>query len=357
MEYKKERNFIVANELGQIIGKWDILTGEFYGKKGTVVKGVPSCFTYDNLNPYHNNRSLMAQAIYNYRHWVSDGNTYTRAMAQRLEEIISLGLTLTSFHSLCVEGSNIKLTKDIVDYLKENYNGQYYPEEISNYLKRKKYKDFLTDKPTYIINIFNSLINDYPYDYLKAILTRIMNEHCTALWNAREEYSINNIITIVRNYYNYCKAMYGEVKVTPNILSNYAQICHLYNEWQNAHYNEILAANNDKPILYFQHGNYFARPLKTKEDFHFEGESQHNCVERMYMERVCNNDTYIVVVRDINNPDHSLITCEVSHQGVIRQYLAKFNSRNISVPLMDFKSKYQAHLMETMGDYSPIFFC
>ena len=346
MEYKKERNFIVANDFGTIVGKWDILTGEFYGKKGTVVKSVPSCFTYNNLC----GSSLMAEVIYNYRHWISDGYDYTKTMAQRLEEIISLGLTLTSFHSLTGEENNIKLTKDIVDYLKAHYNGRYYPEEISKYLKQKKYKDFLTDKPEYIVSIFTNLIDNYPYDYLKAILTRIMNEHCTALWHTREGYSINSISTIIQHYYDYCRAMYGEVKVTPNILSNYAQICYLYDEWKNAHYNEALTANNNKPFLYFQHGNYFARPLLTKEDFHFEGESQHNCVERMYMERVRDNNTYIVVVRDINDPDHSLITCEVDHQGIIRQYLAKCNSRNISVSLMDFKSKYQAHITETMGE-------
>ena len=137
--------------------------------------------------------------------------------------------------------------------------------------------------------------------------------------------------------------MYGEVKISPNILSNYAQISFLHNEWKNAHYNEVLEKNNNKSFLNFRYGNYFARPLLTREDFHFEGESQHNCVERMYMERVYNNETYIVVVRDINNPNGSLITCEVNHNGKIIQYLATCNRHVYNDELIKFKNMYQAH--------------
>ena len=80
--------------------------------------------------------------------------------------------------------------------------------------------------------------------------------------------------------------MYGEVKVTPNLLSNYAHINALYKDYINAHYDEILKRNNDLPALYFQYGDYEARPLLSREAFHEEAENQHNCVERLYMEKL-----------------------------------------------------------------------
>ena len=351
MEYKKERNFIVANEHGTIVGKWDILTGEFYGKSGKVVKNTPSCFTYDNIRlcRYSDTRTdkIFGDMLYLFRSWISENHRYTRTMGKRLEEIISVGLTVDSFSNLT---GTIKLTKELVNYLKENCRGRYCEDWANKYILSRQYKDFLEGKPDYIVNLFYSFANEYPFDYLKSILTRIMNEHVSYLWNTNPSYSSPSLTNVVKNYYNYCMDLYGEVKVSPNILSNYAQINYLHDEWKNAHYNEGLMKNNNKPFLYFNHGQYFARPLLTREDFHFEGESQHNCVERMYMEKAYNNETYIVVVRDVDDPDHSLITCEVSHNGNIRQYLARCNSHLIGDSLLNFKHLYQEHIKETMGE-------
>lgn len=351
MNYKKERNFIVANDgFGTVIGKWDILTGEFYGKSGKVVKTVPSCFTYEKLDDHYYGNSpdtILAKVIRMYRDWISHGHIYEQKKAQRLEELISVGLIVDSFYGL---DDNIKLTKDLVNYIKEQYNGHYANDRAEAYVVNKKYKDFLKDKPQYIIDIFTRLASKYPADYLKSIITRIINEHVAYMWEGSPEYNCGRLTKLISNYYNYCMDMYGEVKISPNILSNYAQINFLHNEWKNAHYNEVLEKNNNKPFLNFRYGNYFARPLLTREDFHFEGESQHNCVERMYMERVYNNETYIVVVRDINNPNGSLITCEVNHNGKIIQYLATCNRSVYNNDLVNFKNMYQAHLDESVGE-------
>lgn len=351
MVYRKERNFIVADDFGTIIGKWDILTGEFYGKSGKVVKNTPSCFTYDNIRAcrYSDFRTdkIFGDMLYLFRSWISGNRTYTEAMGKRLEEIISVGLTVDSFSNLT--GTD-RLTKEVVNYLKENFHGRYNKDRVKQYLSDKKYKDFLEGKPEYIANLFHLFVDDYPIDYLKSILTRIMNEHAAYMWNSNPSSASSSLSTVIKNYYNYCMDLYGEVKVSPNILSNYAQINYLHGEWKNAHYNEGLMKNNNKPFLYFNNGQYFARPILTREDFHFEGESQHNCVERMYMEKVYNNETYIVVVRDVNDPDHSLITCEVNHNGNIRQYLAKCNSRVTNKAMLDFKQLYQEHIKETMGE-------
>ena len=145
-----------------------------------------------------------------------------------------------------------------------------------------------------------------------------------------------------------CLEMYGEVKIKPNILTNYGHICALYTEYQNAHLNEKIEKNNNKQFLNFQFGDFFARPLLTREDFHKEGEAQSNCVERLYMEKVANGQTYIVIVRANNAPEKSLVTCEVDLRGNIRQYLGFANSTVTNEALREFRRKYSKHLSETV---------
>jgi len=66
-------------------------------------------------------------------------------------------------------------------------------------------------------------------------------------------------------------------------------------------------------------------PLLTAAQFHEEAEAQSNCVERLYMERVAAGSTHVVVIRKKSAPEQSLITCEISNDWRIVQYLARYN--------------------------------
>lgn len=343
MEFKKERNFIVGYEDGTMLGKWDILTGQFYGKTDKPIKSVPRCFHYDYIRG-----DFYGMAVYIFRYNFGNDSylTYTSTVAKRLEILVSLGLYVDSVYEI-TEHAVPKMTKDVVDYLKENYNGRYHYEAVKKYKTEKEYN--ITDKPKWWKQVFTYLVDNYPIDYLSSILNRIDHEHAPYFWK-NPEYEIGTISDIVSHYYDYCMDLYGSVKVTPNVLSNFAQIAYLHKQWKDKHYEEVLKKNNDKPFLYFESDNYKAFPLLTREDFHKEAESQHNCVERYYLNEVFENKTYIVVIRNINNPNESCITCEVDHNGSIKQYLTFANNRVTDAEQIAFRCLYQKHIKENMGE-------
>lgn len=346
MEFKKERNFIVGYENETTLGKWDILTGQFYGKTDKPVKSIPRCFNYDYIREADNNPYGFAVYIFRNNFGGNSYLTYTSTIAQRLEVLVSLGLHISSVYEI-TDKAVPKMTKDIVDYLKENFDGCYTYNNVKRYKTEKEYN--IKDKPKWWRNIFTQLSDKYPTHYLTSILDRIDHEHARYFWKYHEQVS-GELIDIVSHYYDYCMDLYCSVKVTPNVISNFAQIAYLHEQWKNNHYEEILKKNNDKPFLYFENGNYKAFPLLTKEDFHKEAEAQHNCVERWYLDEVFNNKTYIVVVRNIDNLDKSCITCEVTHNGDIKQYLTFANNSVRDIEQIEFRRLYAQHIKENMGE-------
>lgn len=297
MEFKKERNFIVAYDGEEKQGAWNILTGEFIGKRGTVVKSVPRCFVYENLTgdilgravKFYRDNSYIWQNLY--------GNSvYQDKYVARFESLISVGLLPYTVSDLA---SNIRLTKDVVNYCKER-GVYFYATDVNNYLATKQYKDYLAGKPDWVKDVFTILITEgkLPIDYIKKMLDRIILEHVY-------KYLIYtpNIAKFITKYYKKSIALYGEVKVVPNIFSNYINLLYLYDEYENTRYNELLNKHNNKSWLYFENDTFVVRPLLTKEEFHAEAEAQNNCVERMCMGKVKDGETHVVVVRRKTDPD------------------------------------------------------
>ena len=132
MEYRKETHFIVAYEEEKMRGKWDIITNQYIGVKGKTIKSKPVAFntkqSYDLMNP------IIASA---YR-FVSDFfdnkyHSYTEVIGKRIEEIISVGLRVEyswdTYFNL-TECLDVKLNKECVNFLIENYNGIYNTQRI-----------------------------------------------------------------------------------------------------------------------------------------------------------------------------------------------------------------------------------
>lgn len=352
MEYRKERNFIVAYDGVLKLGAWNISDGSFIGKSGKPVKTVPSCFTYNNLPESYDVRrnnaeleDILGYTIRCFREWCNRGYfNYTKQRGQRLEQLVSLGL-----YPYCDDDLDSKtpLTKDLVAYLKENHNSQYSSRIVREYNAEKKYSDFLRNKPDYIKYIFKQLISDLPYEYLKTILNRAEHEHVVMYYG---NYNLSSLTQLIRRYYEICMQLYGNVEIKPNLLSNYAHLLYLEKEYKDAHYNENLMKHNNKAWLYYKNETFVVKPLLTKDDFHNEGERQNNCVERMYMERVHDGKTHVVTVRRVNNPDKNYITCEVSNNGLIVQYLAKCNCHPTERDAIEFKRTLQEYFNTVTKD-------
>lgn len=333
MEYKKERNFIVAYDHNDFMqGKWNILTNDMYGKSGTIVKNIPDAFKILNSCP----DNIYAKAIYYIRLWHLAENERAN-----LEKLISVGLLPASDYDL---QGRINLNKDIINYCKERTRGRYQKASITKYLLMQQYADKIERWSDVYQYVFENCVSNLPTDYLISVLTRMQNEHVDEFYRRDNSISYRDLTLFVQNYYNISRIFNEEVKVRPNLLSEYAKMLALKRAYTQEHYDDILKRNNDKSFLYFEDENYIAFPIFTKEDFHKEAKAQRNCVENVYMSKVFDNATYIVVVREKINIKKSYITCEVAHTGCIIQYLGFNNRPQTNEKILQFKNEYQKYI-------------
>ena len=339
MEFKKERNFIVAYDGVIKLGAWDISNGSFIGKSGKPVKTVPSCFTYHNLPSFRRGTNDLAYAVYWYRANLS--NNYTNVMGAHFEQLLSLGLFPSGTNSL-YEKPN--LNKKIVEYLKEKNHGYYDVNKVTCYLTLIQHEQYINALPDWAQEVFSNLLrNNFPIDYIKTALNRVINEHVDAF--IKDTFYVSGkIFDMLKDYYDISMKLFNKVEIEKNFLTKYAILKYLAEEYKNKHYNDELAKNNDKPWLYYENETFIVKPILTKEDFHIEGEAQRNCVERMYMEKVYKGQTHVVTVRRKSDPNMSYITCEVSEDGSIWQYLARCNETPKEQDARNFKTEYTQHL-------------
>lgn len=347
MDYRKERTLMVAYDReGKIRGKWDILNNSFIGIKGNPVKTVPDAFKLsNNMLPAYLHRAL--EIIKEYRRY-----EYSFNKLNRLEQLISLQINVECSYEtwMFMESDTTNLTKEVIEFLQTSCNNCYSKSHMNHYKIYKNYKSFFDkcgEQQAWAREIINYCENydwKIPQDFIEKMILRAISER---VYCRISHYSFADIMF---KYYNMCTAMGFEAKVEHNIMTKYYILCYLYDEYKNEHYNDGLKRHNDQAWLYYENDTFIAKPLLTKEDFHAEAQAQHNCVERLYMERVFNGTTHIVVVRRKDQPDTSYITCEVSNDRKIMQYLRAWNNGCHEQDERDFQEQYATYLRSTLTE-------
>lgn len=344
MDYRKEKNFVVAYDGDKVRGKFNFSTASYIGVKGGVVVNKPKAFTKSLLEPVAE-ENIYAKAMC----MVADmGNWYINNHPEcfsRLEAMISVGLFPRSSYDL---ETKTRLTKDLVNYLKDNHNSIYSRDVVDNWVFDKKYGNLLDDLNENSRLTFRCLItrnNPLPVEYVVPMLRQCQHEHVETLYR--------DLAWFVREYYDTAKYLYGNVKVNPNIATNYGQMLFIKRQREKEEQMRNLKEYNDQPWLYFETEKYTIFPLTTTQQFHEEGEHQHNCVEWMYMEKVVKKQTHVVVVREKENPDKSFVTCEVRNDGHIQQFLKTCNAcvrQDKDPELYALKLAYQTHLINNIPE-------
>ena len=334
MEYRKESHYIVAydNE-NKYRGKWNILTNEFIGIKGSVVKTKPVGF--GDLYVGHMDEPLRS-AYY----FLRQPRVFQSEYAPRVEEIISVGLTiardyLTPMYFL---DDNDRLNKKLVTYLKEHYNGVYSHENLISYRAYTRYGNFLNtcgENKDWALGVLRRLDPEVPIDFAQSMIKRAIAEKIF--------FTTSYFNTTIEDWYKMSKIMGFSLEVKPNILTNFTILQWTFEQYKNAHYDEAIQAHNNKHWLYYDNDEYVVIPLLSKKDFHDEAVAQDNCVERLYMERVANGNTHVVSIRKKSAPDTPYITCEVTNEGGIIQYRLSHN-RSTSGKDSEFRYTYQIYL-------------
>ena len=344
MEYRKENHFIVAYEGEKLKGKWDIVNNQYVGVKGGILKQKSPAFTTENIRTMDN----VLRSAYIFMGYADRWNPFTEKHGQRIEEIISVGLAIQSDWALWRDflSDKNKLTKEYVQFIKDNFNGVYCRSCVSGF---RIYKDFTGlinkcgDKKDWAMETIRSIHDYVPHDFIEGMILRAIHEK---VFVSKRAYDFANLIN---NWYDYIAYMGDKLEVKHNILTNYTILQWIYNEYKTAHYDEKLQSNNDLPWLYFEDSNYTVFPLLSRADFHKEAEAQQNCVERMYMDSVAEGHTHVVAVRLKTNPDAPYITCEVDNNGRIVQYLLRFNHYPQNINDCEFKTKYAVHLISSLN--------
>ena len=351
MDFKKERNFIVAFNSDGIRGKWNILTDEYIGIKGGIVKRKPRAFLdFEWQMPACVKQAIMLVDWYN-----RSNNPYTPHKAQRLESLISLGLKV--FNSLgtwsLLETDDTKLSKQFVDYLYERHNGWYSETSLNDYHFYIAHFDLLKDlskeEMEWVRTLyarFESINHEFelkiPSSYYEPMIYQTIRE------KLHVHHSSFNVTDMIYDVYRKTIEM-GDTPIPfKNILTYHAIRRVLYENWRVNNYDNLLKRYNDKPWLYYEDDTFIAYPLLTRKEFHDEAHHQRNCVENIYLEYAVSGRTHIVVVRRKSNPTVPFITCEVNNAGKIAQYLLSCNRKvDKSSPEAIFYSKYKIHLKES----------
>lgn len=346
MEYRKEQTFIVAYDNdNNMRGKWNIITNQYIGVRGNPIKSTPVAFKLGNeIMPEYLENALRLMSNYNNRYY-----RYTEKKGQRLEQLISLQLIVGEGYGVWqfLETDTTKLTKDLVQFLMDNCEGIYNEQNIKNYKFYKNHLAFINkcgEKKDWAISVYQNIENKIPNEFIEGMIIRGIHEK---VFTAHTPYSYADIIT---SWHRMIVTLGDTLEVKHNVLTNYTILKYLYDEYRNAHYDEGLKRNNDLAWLYYENEDYIVRPLTTRKEFHLEAEAQHNCVERMYMERVYNGYTHVVVVRKKDNPDKSYITCEVNNERQIWQYLYRNNNWVDRQADIEFKNEYLAHLQSSLTE-------
>lgn len=318
MEFRKEKNVIIATDNGTIKGRYDWVDGIFYGVKGTPIKTIPLAFKVD---PVYRN------IIHTHR-WIIERSFLPAPLREvalhRWECLTSLGLYTDDVDLFTDKDYDFPaLKKDLVQYLKEHCECCFSKNTYEQYALVKTNPEYanLTGEYKRCVDIVrNGTYYHLPSKWTISAATRLQLEDAYYIQPG------SGICGILDKYYHACQRMEQEPIITKNFIVTIAHTLHIYETYQREHRAELLRKNNDIPELYYENDTYIMRPLLTKEEFHEEAEAQHNCVEWAYLEKVIDGSTHVVVIRRKDNPSKSLITCEISNQFRIRQYYGRYNT-------------------------------
>lgn len=189
-------------------------------------------------------------------------------------------------------------------------------------------------------------------NYPKKWIPRLAYYLCKdGLWGF---FSDGNLYVLQGKFSSFVRMMeaMGRAPEKGNFIRQYSEIQAEYNLKKEEFDNILLRKNQSAHAnaLNFSYNDFEVVIPTTSEEFINEGESQNNCVARIYLPKVLRGETNVVFVRKKNALDISYITCEV-YGGKIYQFLLRYNQRiDDNSPEKDFYNAYTKHLAQNWGE-------
>lgn len=342
--YRKERNIIIFNIDGTN-GEYrlDLNSGILYGIKGNPIKTCPKKSAIVNTlwnsgdKTYTNLRSLLRSMIGN--------NTYTTAYPRYVEalsgaeKIDALGVEYLwcELEGYAYIGKHIK---EFNAYRNERGLNNFHYSRFRkwlNYENAKKTLGNIAEQMTE--DMYDCLINEMPTITSEELSVAIYYLVRGKMWEY--EHSVSNLV----RYFNYCRTMETAPQKVNNFMREYCETKATYERKKAEYDDKRLRANYEKhkAAFEFAYGDYVVVLPQSGQDIVAEGQNMHHCVGG-YVNRVVENDCYIVFIRHKDTPDKCYLTCQVYTNGEIGQYYLAYDRRISTAEDKAFKEAFALHL-------------
>lgn len=333
---KKKNLFIITLDSGKQT-YFDFNTNKFYGVSGKEVKQ----FNYEAFKILKQNSRDNFLAYY-FVIWRQPFGDLSH-IAETLYSLYSEKYTSTTIYEafkFCYK-TNYKLNSKNIKIL-------------TKALELQKQYDVYISLNDAIMKITYPNVNEFTLDiisYANSELKKIiLTENEKIMYYCEHEnwqgftYGAYTIFELLRRYIELCEYL-NKKRTYKDIFKS---ICLMEKEKELIEQNKCVDYQQNSN-LFFENDNYTMIIPTTAKEFQDEAQYQHNCVFRIYFQKVIDHSTHIVFIRkkdDINTP---YITCEVMNNGIINQYLTRFNDYVRNEKALEFKKEYQEYLNQNFG--------
>ncbi len=151
---------------------------------------------------------------------------------------------------------------------------------------------------------------------------------------------------LLKDYLNMCNQLRQKPKIDGDSLKREHDVtARTVRQQRNAIMAEQIQAGCDRQQMYnYQESIYFIRGVQSYDDLINEATQQHNCVAS-YAGSIKSGRSMIYVMREVANPDRSLITVELApKQKIIRQKFLAYNRPIHNKSQSEFLERWLKHV-------------
>ena len=334
---KKKNLFIITLDSGKQT-YFDFNTNKFYGVDGKEVKQ----FNYEAFKILKQNSrdNFLARYFAIWRQPFEDLSHIAETLYSLYSEKYTSATIYEAFrfcyaNNYELNSRNVKILTKALE-LKKQYDVYIDLNEAILKVTYPNVNEFILD----IVSYANSKLKEIILTENERIMYYCEHEN----WRGFQRNSNYAIFELLTRYIELCEYL-NKKRTYKDIFKS---ICLMEKEKELIEQNKCVDYQQNSN-LFFENDNYTIIIPTTVKEFRDEAEYQHNCVFGIYFQQVIDHKTHIVFIRkkdDINTP---YITCEVTNNGIINQYLTRFNDCVRNENALEFKKQYQEYLNQNFG--------
>lgn len=349
----KEKNLVkfIAHENAKPY-TLDINTGCLIGVRGATLVNVPVAVKNIIRQEKENNNILFFLDYFLSTNRITDLPEQVNAL-MTVDKITSLGYHFQHAWDcepriLKLIGENFKLFSK---WVREDDNNNSYLTEFSNYYERvawcnNHHIELHEHTSIEMIDFIRRNFHSSSAENVQTIYRLLNNELWVAFYTT---YRIDMLKRFLVDYLQMTNTL-GFTPTKNNFFKDYSRVKQIWDSQKDERDAQALRFNQvtKTDLLSFENEYFKVIIPTTREEFVAEGEAQHNCVGRLYIQPVIEGETNIVFIRKKEDLDTSYITCEVRNRR-IQQYLSQYNRAVRDTLALEFCEAYAKHLLEYEG--------